>query len=268
MKNPMLIVEDNLSLAWGRLFLHTLGSHDRGPTVLSITRFPESLPREDESVAAALNETLSRHEKYTSEVSAMLIFPFTQWKRRRNSMTHQEFFTWYLEQFLPRLKSRDRKNARGTYFERMISFCGSRRINGKLALNRKDQLSQIICDWHRDAAKGRRSRRSSMQVTCFDPPKDHNGSALSGFPCLQQVGFCYDEAGGLAVNAYYPTQYVFDRAYGNYLGLAHLGNFMAHELGLKLVQVNCFIGFPELGRSVKKADLHGLRDLVERRLIN
>ena len=41
------------------------------------------------------------------------------------------------------------------------------------------------------------------------------------------------------------------RAYGNYLGLCHLGHFMAHELGLELVRVNCFIARPELGDITK-----------------
>jgi hypothetical protein len=67
------------------------------------------------------------------------------------------------------------------------------------------------------------------------------------------VSFAYDEDGGLAVNAYYATQYIFDRGYGNYLGLCHLGYFMAHELGLELVRLNCFIGRPELGQISKSA---------------
>ena len=35
------------------------------------------------------------------------------------------------------------------------------------------------------------------------------------------------------MTGFYATQYVVERAYGNYLGLCRLGEFMAHEMGLK-----------------------------------
>ena len=44
------------------------------------------------------------------------------------------------------------------------------------------------------------------------------------------------------VNAFYATQYAFERAYGNYLGLCRLGHFVAHELKLTLDRVTCFTG--------------------------
>ena len=34
----------------------------------------------------------------------------------------------------------------------------------------------------------------------------------------------------MAISAFYPCQYVFDRGYGNYLGLSHLGKFIADAL--------------------------------------
>jgi hypothetical protein len=61
----------------------------------------------------------------------------------------------------------------------------------------------------------------------------------------------------LAVSAYYPTEYIFDRGYGNYLGLCHLGEFMAHEMGLNLVRLNCYINAPGLG-DVNKGPLQRL----------
>jgi hypothetical protein len=46
----------------------------------------------------------------------------------------------------------------------------------------------------------------------------------------------------LNVNAFYATQYAFERAYGNYLGLCRLGRFVAHELKLELARVTCYTG--------------------------
>jgi len=41
-------------------------------------------------------------------------------------------------------------------------------------------------------------------------------------------------------------QYLFQRAYGNYLGLARLGEFMAKEMKLRLERVVCFAGIAQL----------------------
>ena len=239
--------------------------NDLSPLTLSVAGFTDSIPMEDDRIRIALDSVLEQLPgKYDTATSALMIFPYKQWKRRKATMSSMEFFDWYLTKFFPRLRARNPLNRRGTYFERMIGFRGTNGPRKKLKLATKNQLGQIIHDWKKARRKGRRPRRSALQASCFDPPKDHNGSALSPFPCLQQVSFSYDNAGGLAVNAYYPTQYVFDRAYGNYLGLSHLGHFMAHELDLQFVRLNCFIGHPELGRNVTKRRLRELEETVQR----
>ena len=67
------------------------------------------------------------------------------------------------------------------------------------------------------------------------------------------------------MHAFYPTQYIFDRGYGNYLGLCHLGSYIAHQTGLQFVRLNCYIGEPHLG-DVNKRDLAVLAKLVDQRL--
>ncbi len=67
----------------------------------------------------------------------------------------------------------------------------------------------------------------------------------------------------MAVNGFYAMQYLFERAYGNYLGLCRLGNFVAHELGRELVQMNCMIGIGKV--DVNSSDVKGLiKDLKNR----
>ncbi len=41
-------------------------------------------------------------------------------------------------------------------------------------------------------------------------------------------------------------QYLFERAYGNYLGLKRLGDFMAHEMSLTLERVVCIAAVGKL----------------------
>ena len=91
-----------------------------------------------------------------------------------------------------------------------------------------------------------------LQATTFDPERDHVANAQLGFPCLQQVSF-EPTTVGLVVNAFYATQQIFDKAYGNYLGLAQLGTFMAHELEMPLARLNVMVGVAKLER-IKKSD--------------
>jgi thymidylate synthase len=132
----------------------------------------------------------------------------------------------------------------------MINFHGLKETKKEFAQKKVNQLQHIIYIWHRDLKQNRKSRHSALQAAIFDPAKDHNGAAMSGFPCLQQVSFGYDNTDNLSINAFYPTQYVIDRAYGNYLGLFHLGIFMAKELGLKFSRLNCFIARPSRGTTI------------------
>lgn len=268
-KLPLVCEDANLSHAWGRALLHVLDTSTRNlaPLVVSVNHFDSGLPVEDAEIRVALDAKLEKNAKtYPSKISALTIFPYDAWVRR-NRPGVTAFAKWYLDEFLPRLKARDHHNSHGTYFERMVNFQGSKMAGKELGLMAKNQLEHIVNIWKRDAAKGRRPRRSALQIAIFDPAKDHTGGALLGFPCLQQVSLAYDAASdGLAINAYYPTQYIMDRGYGNYLGLCHLGHFMAREMGLQLSRLNCFIGLPELGSDWNKGDLKSLADLVRKKL--
>jgi hypothetical protein len=246
----------------------TMASTDKAlePSMISVEGFNNNIPTEDHDFRQALDSTLAQCGKFSCDVSALTIFPYKHWDRTERPHC-LELSSWYLNQFLPRLKARDPRNRNGTYFERMIAFQGTRKKNGKLICETKNQLQHIISEWHRERSTPKRPRQSALQVSCFDPVKDHTGQAVRGFPCLQQVSFTYDDAGGLAINAYYPTQYIFDRGYGNYLGLCQLGNFMAQEMGLKLVRFNCFIARPELG-SIIKARLRNLEKIAHGVIFN
>lgn len=260
---PLLICDSNLSYAWARAFALVMeGSRtSRCPLLLSIDGFKGNLPQEDLSIRQELDRALGLQGKYSSAVSGSVIFPFKQWERAGRPPSAR-FFAWYMNEFLPRLKARNNLNRNGTYFERMIAFQGAKRVGTRTEISTKNQLEQIILQWKNDQKYGRRPRQSALQAACFDPPKDHTGQPMRGFPCLQQVGFAYDDTGGLSITALYPTQYIFDRGYGNYLGLCHLGCFMAHELGVNLVRLNAFVSCPELG-SPKKSALKRLRNLVQ-----
>jgi len=53
------------------------------------------------------------------------------------------------------------------------------------------------------------------------------------------------------LNAIYAMQHLSNRAYGNYLGLQNLGDFIAGEMKLELDEVNCIASVLELGKMTK-----------------
>ena len=83
---------------------------------------------------------------------------------------------------------------------------------------------------------------------------------------MQQVAFTPLGDDGLTVTGYYATQYLFEKAYGNYLGLLHLGRFMGKQLGVELRQVVCVSSFLARGAPTKGA-LAPLADRVSKILV-
>jgi hypothetical protein len=217
-----------------------------GPLILELEA-TEGVPIEDPAARQLVDAELQSRGRFPIGTTAALIFPWNFWNQLKRPDLGTLSST-YLEKLYPRLQRRGpHYNSRGTYFQRMIQFSG---ISESKKTGRKpkdvNQLQRILEIWERDEENGRHPRHSALQATIFDPAKDHHGAALCGFPCLQQVSFDYHD-NQLTVNAYYPTQYVFDRAYGNYLGLCHLGQFMAIQMGLTFVGLICFIGKCQLG---------------------
>ena len=264
---PHLIEEADLSHAWGRLFLLLMARDQprwRAPVTVSITGFQDGLVPEKSDLRRALDCALAAQGKFSTRVCAMTIFPVDLW-HLEGCPAIGEFTEAYLQRYLPRLQARDsHHNARGVYFERMVAFQGIKQRGDRVTTGGKNQLAHLINLMNQAAGRDRRARRSALQIALLDPVRDHTGSALGGFPCLQQVSVGFEED-DLVLNAYYPSQYVFDRAYGNYLGLSHLGHFLARETGRRLARLNCTVAYPELG-DVNKKPLRELQALVERLL--
>ncbi|MGB3976340.1 MAG: thymidylate synthase [bacterium] len=262
--SPLIIEGRNLSVVWAKAFLAVYdgGGSIHYPFCISIQGFEDNCPVESSEVMRALDAALAGHEKHKCSIdeTAATIFPVRR-PYKTDPESRQSIYSWYLDGMIPRLKKRSRLNRYGTYFERMIAFEG---INGSEKV-RINQLEHIIGFWNERKSQNMGVRRSAMQVSCFDPARDHTRQPQRGFPCLQQIGFCYDKSGGLLVSAFYPTQYIFDRAYGNYLGICQLGAFMARSMDLELTNFTCFVACPELGTTKRSvSDLADyLRKFVE-----
>lgn len=236
---PLLISETSISRAYARILLRVVEEPGKeiSPLVMTVNGFgPSREIPEDTSLRTALDALLVRKSKSNVEDVAYTIFPQRLWDMAQGDRA--QLFDFYRMSF-PAYKAMNRKaNGRGLYFERMMMY-GRGPCDG-------NQLEYVLSQYNSRSGV----RRSMLQTTTFDPERDHTPSAQLGFPCLQQVSFVPTDA-GLIVNAFYATQQIFDKAYGNYLGLAQLGTFMAHEMDIPLARLNVNVGVAKLERITK-----------------
>ena len=238
---PVVIDDTNLSRAWARLLLQVLdgAGTEVAPLVLSLTGFDQNGQAiENPAVRRALDELLMSKRCIEVENVAFTIFPQRIWQMSRGD--RNRLFAYYRATF-PRWQAINRRaNGRGLYFERMIMY-GRGPYDG-------NQLEWILSQFNSRTGL----RRSMFQATTFDPGRDHVANPRLGFPCLQQVSFEPTPA-GLVTNAFYATQQIFDKAYGNYLGLAQLGAFMGQEMGIPPARLNVMVGVAKFER-INKSD--------------
>ena len=241
---PTLIEESNLSIAWYSVLKQIVDNpgKDITPLLLSLNGFDEV-----NEVRRILDLDLSvRHLNSVITVSET-IFPDSLYKYCKNDRT--ELYKVYKNN-LTRVKKIDPRNSSGTYFERLISF------------DDKNQLEIIINSLNTSGGV----RRSKLQASIFDPKKDHINGPYQGFPCLQHVTFYKSDNNGLVLNSFYAIQYLYKKAYGNWLGLINLGKFVAQEAGLQLHRVNCFVGAEHLDEEITKTHARKLLTMIESKL--
>ena len=249
---PPIIVERNLSVAWGRAFLRVFDSNEIAPLVVVIEGLENADPPEIPAIRRALDEELRAEGRGQSCLRvANTIFPISLWNPEK---PRADLYSRYLK-IIHRIR-KHQGNRYGVYFQRLIAHGA-----GSATEEDVNQLEHIISTWKRG-----NHRRSALQASLVDPGVDHTHQRQRGFPCLQQVAFAPVGDGGLAVTGFYAKQHMFERAYGNYLGLCRLGRFMAHEMGLTLSQVVC-IATPA-ARDRPKRDLARLARQVESALSN
>lgn len=69
------------------------------------------------------------------------------------------------------------------------------------------------------------------------------------------------------MNAFYATQQIVHKGYGNYLGLARLGAFMALQMKRRLERLNVFVGIAKMDKIGKTdADFAELLDVIRAKL--
>lgn len=244
------INEDNLSIAWARAFLAVMEHSEVSPLTITVTGLGNTGINECGDIRAMLDESLSGTKHCSCETVAGTIFPRSMWNPKKEAS--------FLFDRYKRCRKQIRKcppNRNGVYFDRLIAYGID--YSGEPV----NQLDYIIETY----TVKNNHRRSALYASVLDPRCDAKHQRQRGFPCLQQVGFVPIDKKHLNVVGFYPTEYIYGRGYGNYLGLCRLGQFMAQEMGLTLSQMTCFVGVGKYGSSQKtnKTQLRGLENAVK-----
>lgn len=232
---PLVLTSTNLSYAWGTLFSKTIETPNKelSSVIVNLVDFKNGIANENTHVRKALDDCLAARKKQPVQTVSNTIFPESFWEIYKHD--RKEFFEKYIS-IIPRIKALDcQRNRRGVYFERLVNY-GCDFADG-------NQLEHIISAYNSNP----KLRRSMFQASIFDPNRDHTRSPRIGFPCLQHLQFVPNNRDRtLSINAFYATQQIFEKAYGNYLGICRLGRFMAHEMNLSLDRVTFYIGVAKL----------------------
>ncbi len=242
--------------AWARIFVKQMShSGDSLPaTVVSICNPTHESVTPRHPLIDQLNSLLRSQSKPVVSESSAIIFPYTQWRCKNWHV--EELSAWYLNDFMPRLKGVSAKHGK-TYFNRLVNYTGIKQSDSGQTIETVNQLAAVIKLCKDAALRRTHFRESGLQMAIFDPAKDLTASARSNFPCLHQIGLSFDSTGALQLSAFYPTQFVVERALGNYVGLCQLGLFIAAELGISFAEFTCFVATPKRG-SFNKTDLRDL----------
>jgi hypothetical protein len=244
---PLMIDQPNLSLAWAHAFLASrrTSGHRLSPLTLSFTGLEGGQITEHSTIRSALDAALLEAGMQKVQSVANTIFPQALWRVAKGD--RHEFYKAYLENLPEYVAMESAKNQRGLYFARLIAFDVDHKTGERLPhipmgkVSNGNQL-EFILEHCRP-----RTRISMLQVSIYDPGRDQTPAAQLGFPCLQHLTFVPDFTDkSLSLNAFYATQQLFVKGYGNYLGLARLGHFVASQTNLTLARVTCFIGVEKM----------------------
>jgi hypothetical protein len=249
---PLALSADNLSLGWAKVMMALTrpGITRITPLMLTVRGFaPDGTATEIPAIREAVDAFLGSQGKRDTENVAFTIFPQRYWEMSGGD--REAFYELFIESFQRIQTFNPRNNKRGSYFQRLVDFHGDGQG--------PNQLKWMI-DEYLEHPKARRT--SKFQATTFDPERDYTSAGQLEFPCLQQVSFAFED-GALHLNAFYATQQIARKGYGNYLGLARLGAFVAGQIGLSFEQLNIFVGVAKMDVAKSDADLEKLMAVVK-----
>jgi hypothetical protein len=234
-----LISKDNISQAW-LAALALLVEEKEAVNLAVAIRDPLA---EDKDVRAALDRFIDCKRKAGVRVErvstvANTIFPQELYLPRLAGKARQHLY----EMHALGARVSKRTSPKGTYFGRMVAWPGVE--------TEVNQLEKVVLRLRANKAKGH-TNGNALEIGLAVPsdgaePSSHDiriqapGKDTSpiGFPCLSHISLTLSE-GKLHLTALYRNHDFAKRAYGNYVGLGRVLNFLAVESGYAVGELLC-----------------------------
>lgn len=234
------IARDNLSHAWADA-LRYLVDHE-GRAVHLVVAIQRPGDPEDDRVRDVLDAFVSERRAagdgmWPVSTVANTIFPAAFYRPGREE-ARSRLYELHAKAQRVHQRMRDPEN----YFNRLVAYP----VPGGEPFNQLEYVVDRLINQRRPRKGGRGGPLSSayeVGLTIPDggdlriqaPGKDRN---TMSFPCLSHLSFTL-EHDTLNLAALYRNQHFVARAYGNYIGLARIGTFIAQEVGIKLGEIVC-----------------------------
>jgi hypothetical protein len=256
--------ENDLATAWAKAYrvMRKCTKRELSPFAVTIHNpagivIPDSLQH---PMVRALDACLATSGKgYQSvELVAATIFPDRTWKLCGGD--RHEFYREAMRNLRTYAKWEPKKNRCGMYFGRLFGFGIDHRTGKSLGYKSGkamreaggNQVEHLIRQLKKSVKTGRSVARMQLQAATFDPMRDMTTSGQPSFPCMQHIAFNTNiKSRSLELTAFYATQQLYVKAYGNWLGLCRLGAFIAEESGLTLTRFTCFANVQKMDKSPK-----------------
>jgi hypothetical protein len=212
----MMIAQNNLSFAWLKSLNYLIEQGGRAVNLATVIKQPAE---EDENIRRVVDRFIAdqrqRAVKFADiDTVADLIFPASYYhpKLGNDARTH----LYKMEEIAFRKIRQQPSYRSGTYFHRLVAW-----PTGEQPLN---QIERVIRRIESETARDN-PKSSIYELAIYHPELDRT---IMGFPCLSYMSLTLLD-GRLHMTALYRNQHFIRKAYGNYVGLARLLQFICDE---------------------------------------
>lgn len=203
---------------------------------------------DDGEIRKQVNALLKRINSQTVDTVANTIFPIDL---IANGYPREHFYQRFLNLY-PRLQ-KVKSNDSGTYFGRLVGW--GFQSPEQPGFN---QIEDVIQKLSREKRNGR-GIKVMYEMSIYNPDWDHTNQM--GFPCMSFISLKI-RGDAVDLTAIYRNQYFIEKAYGNYLGLGRLLEFICQYTDSKVGKLTCIATHAELDKKVKKENLLSLFQIV------
>jgi hypothetical protein len=225
----------NTSIAWLRAVEHLLNCGGECPNLMVQIANPTQV---EAPIHAAYEQLLSRHDLLTLKQVIYTIFPLSLYRQVGKDPT--KLFERYNRSggIYDRLRRRyPRKFGWGSYFRRMTCYPA---VDNQGHIVTMNQLEDVL-----DMLKEReRVYKAAYTISIQIPGTD--GRRIRGGPCLNYVALQLRQPKVLHMLAVFRSHDFIQRAYGNYLSLGYLMEFLCEQTGYTMGTLGCLSSYASL----------------------